>query len=190
MIDQWSEDRTGWALFSDDMTMRYRLARSLIGSRLDDVPERDEPKAERCVFVMLNPSTADAFQLDPTVNECRKRALSLGADVLEVVNLFALRSPHPVDLRKRAFGFRGDDQVNNDAIIKACTGAAWVIAAWGNHGALDHRDLTVFNMLRALGIKLHHLGLTADGYPKHPLARGKHRIPADLQLTAWSTEVR
>jgi hypothetical protein len=200
MIDQYNDDGTGWARFSDDMTMRYRLARRLTdrpGAALrfmnltEVAPIRAtdpiESEADRCVFVMLNPSTADAFRHDPTVGECIKRARALGADVLEVVNLFALRSPYPADLKKCAAGFRGDDDENNAAILAACTGAEFVIAAWGNHGALDYRDLSVLNMLRDAGIMLHHLGTTQDGYPKHPLARGKHRIPGDHQPIPWST---
>jgi hypothetical protein len=139
------------------------------------------------LFLMLNPSTADAFQPDPTVNECRKRAVALFADVLEVVNLFALRSPYPADLRKRAHGYRGDDELNNDEILAACTGAHRVIAAWGNGGKLDHRATIVRRLLADHAIALHHLGTTQDGFPKHPRARGKHRIPADQQPIAWSS---
>lgn len=200
MIDQFSDDGTGWARFSDDMTMRYRLARRLTDhpaaalcfmnlTKAAPIRASDpiEFEAKRCVFLMLNPSTADAFQLDPTVNECRKRCIALGADVLEVVNLFALRSPYPAELKKRAAGYRGDDTTNNAEILAACSGAYRVIAAWGNHGAIDYRDLSVLNLLRGTGVKLHHLGTTQDGYPKHPLARGKHRIPADQQPIEWST---
>ncbi len=192
MIDQHSDDRIGWARFSDDRTMRYRLARALpIAPGVEFPVTVGETGAVvgnwRVVFLMLNPSTADAFQLDPTVNECRKRAVALGADVLEVVNLFALRSPYPADLKKRAHGFRGDDELNNAEILAACTGAHRVIAAWGNHGALGDRDVIVRSMLRSAGIALHHLGTTLDGFPKHPLARGRHRIPADQQPIPWST---
>jgi len=189
VIDEYNADRTGWARLSDDRVMRYRLSRSLRNQPIAEMLSRLLPGefiGKRVVFLMLNPSTADAFVLDPTVNECRKRAIALGADVLEVVNLFALRSPYPADLRKRAHGFRGDDAVNDLAIIDACTGAHLVIAAWGNHGALDHRDTVVRSLLRERGTVLHHLGTTQDGYPKHPLARGKHRIAADFVPQQWS----
>lgn len=184
MIDEWNDNRTGWARFSDDRTMRYRLARSLTGLSLDD---EYLTAADRVVFVMLNPSTADAFKHDPTVGECIKRARAEGADVLEVVNLFALRSPYPADLKKCATGFRGDDEHNNRAIVEACRGAAMVIAAWGNHGALGGRDEIVKRLLAREGVVLHCLGETQDGFPKHPLARGKHRIPGDLRPAQWST---
>lgn len=197
MIDDFNTSRTGWARFSDDRVMRYRLARALSerAVAVNQHPTGDPTEVKigwlvgplkRVVFLLLNPSTADAFELDPTVTECRKRSINLGADVLEVVNLFAFRSPYPTDLRKRAVGFRGDDPENNATILAACTGAHCVIAGWGNDGALDHRDLSVLNLLRSNRTALHHLGTTQGGYPKHPLARGKHRIPADQQPIAWS----
>ena len=195
MLDEFNDDRTGWARFSDDKTMRYRLARS-IGRPYPITVDGDEAKLDgyenkpfsfdgmvvRVVFLMLNPSTAYAFELDPTVNECRKRAISLGADIMEGVNLFAWRSPYPADLKKRAAGARGDDSINLAQILAACRGARFVIAAWGNDGNLGDRDRIVVPALREAGIKLHHLGLTQFGHPKHPLARGKHRIPADQPL--------
>jgi hypothetical protein len=184
VIDSYSDDGTGWARFSDDEVMRYRLARSLTLTRLV-IADGIVQGLARIVWLMLNPSTADAFQLDPTVNECRKRSIAMGGDVYEVVNLFALRSPYPADLQKRAAGYRGDDIYNNEAILSACFGAKAVIAAWGNHGALGGRDQIVRANLRDAGIPLQHLGLTDGGYPKHPLARGKHRIPADLQPVVW-----
>lgn len=184
MIDQWSHDRTGWARFSDDMTMRYRLARNLNGLPIE-VRDGHIADADRVTFLMLNPSTADAFKHDPTVGECIKRARQLGADVLEVVNLFAFRSPYPTDLRARAHGQRGDDHLNDGELLAACTDA-YVIAAWGTGGRLDWRDEVVRKQIARVGIKLHHLGTTQDGFPKHPLARGRHRIPADQQPIAWS----
>jgi hypothetical protein len=172
VIDEYSSDSTGWARFSDDRTMRYRLARVLSGRPIAQMLSRLLPGeliGSRVVFLMLNPSTADAFVLDPTVKRCVAFARALGADVLEVVNLFALRSTDPRELYKRTFGSRGDDHAACNEIIAACTGARWVIAGWGTHGALDHRGDIVRSMLRHSGVALHHLGLNKDGSPKHPL---------------------
>lgn len=195
MIDQYSEDRTGWARFSDDMTMRYHLGR-LVSDRARDIggeaiwrslhQGRSLPGIEILVFLMLNPSDADAFTPDPTVGECVKFTRRWGHDVTWVVNGHAFRSPYPRDLKKRSCGMRGDDHVNDQAIMLACSMATVVIAAWGNDGALDDRDRKVLGMLRGWGIVARHLGMTQAGHPKHPLARGKHRIPADQQPIPWS----
>lgn len=183
MIDEFNDDGTGWARFSDDKLMRFRLGRSLTVplTRLVIVDGVVQGLA-RVVWLMLNPSTADAFKPDPTVGECIKRSRSYGADVMEVVNLFAWRSPYPADLKKRAYGQRGDDAINNAEILAACQGAKLVVGAWGNHGALGDRAIHVRHVLRKAGIELMHLGVTDGGFPKHPRARGKHRIPADQAL--------
>lgn len=193
LIDQWSDQRTGWARLSPCGKFRYRLGRSLDTDR----PLVLSPggvlcfgapfaQASRIVFLLLNPSDADASEPDPTLHECCKRARGLGAGILEIVNLFALRTPHPTDLRRPPGNLnRGDDSTNNHEILEACRGATMVIAGWGNDGDLDGRDRFVRNLLRLSNIELHHLGTTNDGHPKHPLARGRHRIPADQQPTLW-----
>ncbi len=187
-VDVFNENRTGWARFSADRRYRYRLGRVLTSTaflaRAADVDQRLLPalkQLRRVVFVMLNPSTADAFRLDPTVNRCVRFATRWGADVLEVVNLFALRSPNPADLYSASAGERGADTRNNEEILAACRHSARVIVAWGNHGELDNRGRDVASRLIVAGVALHHLGLTNDGFPKHPLARGKAWIPDDFE---------
>ena len=185
MIDEYNADRTGWARFSDDKRMRYRLARSLTGSPVivrDSIVLGDRI----CTFLMLNPSTADAFALDPTVRRCVGFARDLDADVLQVVNLFALRSTDPDALYEP--GDIGDGHLNDGEIIGACTGSVFVIAGWGVHGALRRgsggipRGRAVKEMLQdRLGFSPMHLGLTKAGHPKHPLY-----LKATTQPEAWA----
>lgn len=177
MIDERSTDGIGWARFSDDRKFRYRLSRVL-----HPLTPREE-RLVRVTFVMLNPSTADAFKLDPTVRKCCEFARLWGADVLEVVNLFALRSPYPEDLDTAVEV--GDDPANDEAIMEACTGAARVVAAWGNHGYRWGRGHIVADRLKLAGIPLSHLGMTGGGYPLHPLARGKAFIPLTREPQLW-----
>ena len=181
MIDEFSDDRTGWARFSDDYEMRFRLARSLNAKPIE-IDERGVIQCERCVtFVMLNPSKASAFILDPTVTRCIGFATDLGADVMQVANANALRSTDPKELYKRAAGSRGDDATNNEQILLACKGAYRVIAGWGAHGKLGWRGTTVRRLLADAEIVVHHLGLTKEGYPRHPLY-----LKGDTQPEVWT----
>lgn len=118
------------------------------------------------VFVMLNPSTADAFVEDPTIRRCLSFAKREQAGGVVVVNLFGLRSTDPRALRHHP------DPVGplNDAFIRQATaGALMVVAAWGAAGVEHGRGARVAETLRRRGIPLHCLGQTSTGQPRHPL---------------------
>lgn len=128
----------------------------------------------RCLFVMLNPSTASAHVLDPTVTRCHRFALDWGHGSFEVVNIFAHRSTDPRALRTVA------DPVgpgNNDAILAAADAADLVVAAWGVHGALHDRGPAVHALLTGAGHALHHLRMTSSGHPGHPLYLPGSTVP-------------
>lgn len=165
------------AAFSSCRRFRYRLLRRL-GVQSNDTP----PKI--IAFCMLNPSTADAFTDDRTVARCMKFAARWGGTVLEVVNLFALRTPYPSDLK--AADERGADTINDWMIEEVARRASQFLVAWGNDGALDGRDQHVVQLLRRAGCTMWHLGLTDGGFPKHPLARGKHYIPDTQTPVEWT----
>lgn len=195
MIDEYKRDGTGWARFSADRLQRYRLGRILHPRALTDSPfgvgswgsEAWRAQWVRIVFLMLNPSDATEAKPDNTVSRCVKFGQIWGADVLEVVNLFAFRSPHPKDLRKALY--RGDGPENDREILSACKGAHRVVAAWGAGGDFDlvsERARRVEEILRFAGIALHCLARTDDGTcPKHPLARGRHFIPYTKELEVF-----
>jgi hypothetical protein len=129
------------------------------------------PRLPRCVFVMLNPSTATAFQLDPTVRRTVSFAKAWGCGALEVVNIFAFRSTDPSAL------YHHPDPVgigNDDAIVAAASAGSVVVAAWGTHGALSGRGEHVRTLLGDAGVDLVALRVTKGGFPGHPLY-----VPAD-----------
>jgi hypothetical protein len=138
-----------------DRTRRYRY-------RLWRTWATDKP---RLLFVMLNPSTADAEKLDPTVRRCVGFAERWGYGSLEVANLFAFRSTDPSEL------YRAEDPIGpeNDRHIKdAVRASRSVIAAWGQHGRLRGRDEEVVELVTDLA-DLHCLRRTKHGLPWHPL---------------------
>lgn len=152
------------AEFSDCKNYRYELWR--IWS-----------KSSPAVFLMLNPSTADEVNNDPTVERCERRARSMGFGGLVVINIFALRSTDPSALYKHP------DPVgpkNDEAILKRVCGAGIVVCAWGGHGHLIGRGQEVLSLIRRAGVVPHYLKLNKDGTPKHPLYVGY-----DVAPKAW-----
>ena len=128
----------------------------------------------RVLFVMLNPSTATEARNDPTVERCERRARALGFGAFRVCNIFAWRATDPREMRAAA------DPVGpeNDAALRdGCDWADMVVCAWGTHGAHLGRGPRVEALLRATGHGLHHLGLTRDGHPRHPLYIAYARQP-------------
>ncbi|MDB4867283.1 MAG: hypothetical protein JWR03_1616 [Cohnella sp.] len=122
------------------------------------------PQLPGVLFVMLNPSTADASNDDPTIRRCIGFAKSWGCGSLEVVNLFAYRATNPDELKKC------EDPVgpeNDDYIVRAVQNAHKVVTAWGTKGGLLGRNKAVMKMLDKY--RPHCLDMTKDGHPKHPL---------------------
>ena len=150
------------ATFSPDGTYRYRLWR------------RWEGETQAIVaFVMLNPSTADAERLDPTVRRCFGFARDWGFGGMEVVNLFALRSTYPELLKKV------EDPVgpyDDAAILAALKSSDLAFVSWGVHGRLRARDREVMGLAEGI-CDLCCLGTTKAGDPLHPLRQPKRLKP-------------
>jgi len=155
-VDQ-REDLAGGlasAVFDESREYRYLLTRIW------------DPSRKPMVFVMLNPSTADAFVEDPTIRRCLSFAKREQAGGVVVVNLFGLRSTDPRALRHHP------DPVGplNDVFIRQATaGASMVVAAWGAAGVEHGRGARVTETLLARGVELQCLGTTSTGQPRHPL---------------------
>lgn len=128
-----------------------------------------------CMFVGLNPSTADATLDDPTIRRCIGFARSWGYGGLMMTNLFAWRATQPRDM------MAADDPVgpDNDVTLRtAYLNAEVTVAAWGAYGTYGGRH----NAVRAMLPRLHYLRLTKDGHPGHPLY-----LPASLRPVQWVT---
>ncbi len=123
------------------------------------------------VFIMLNPSTADAEADDPTIRKCIGFGKRLGFGGIEVFNLFAFRATKPHDLRNAGYQVGPD----NDQIIaeRLCVlglfARGYVICAWGANARGLNRPETVRCNLGLAGVRLRALRLLADGTPEHPL---------------------
>lgn len=157
----------GLATATYDATERWRFRLSRVW----------DSSGTRCVFVMLNPSTATEEVLDRTVSRCVRFARGWGHGSLEVVNVFAYRATRPAELKK----FDSPVGVGNDAAISAAAVAGdVVIAAWGVHAVHLGREAQVRALLAESGASTSLLRLTKRGHPGHPLY-----VRGDTRPTPW-----
>lgn len=131
-------------------------------------------KGGTALFIMLNPSTANAKLDDPTIRRCVGFTERLGYNRLEVANLFAYRSPDPLSLRRDTTQPIG--KLNDRILINAANRAHVIICAWGKHGSFLGRDHYITNTLLK-DHDLYALKLLEDGTPGHPLY-----LPNDSKL--------
>ena len=119
------------------------------------------------VFIMLNPSTADHLEDDPTIRRCIGFAEGNGFDGIVVLNLYALRSTKPENL------WKSDSPVGdlNDFYIKSVKSNE-VVCAWGRNAKKDRVD-HVLAILKESNISACCLGANKDNSPKHPLYLSK-----------------
>lgn len=150
-----------WAVISACQTFRYILVRHW-----------DESNCRRLVFVMLNPSKADAQLDDTTVRKCIGFAQRLGFGGIEIINLYAYRATKPADLKAAGWPV-GPDNFNHHAAVlnmaHARNANGVVICAWGAN-ARGRPEVARFQELAlAFGVPLYALKRSADGTPHHPL---------------------
>lgn len=157
LVTDFAEGRHGKAHATFDCGRRHRLT---LGRQWG-------PGGRIVSFCMLNPSTADAFKLDPTVTRCFNFAKGWGADGMLIVNIFSLRSTDPRGLSRCG---QPNHSLNDQAILAAANMGFATVAAWGNHGSHLGRGGEVAAMLGGCGRRILRLGEpTGAGMPRHPL---------------------
>ena len=135
---------------------------------------RWDPARPAANFLMLNPSTADEWQLDPSCTRARLYAERWGYGALIVTNLFGWRATDPAVMKAaRDPVGRGNDR----AIVRAARESAIVVCAWGNHGAHLGRSAEVRALLERARIQPRVLRMNAGGEPAHPLYLPAHLKP-------------
>lgn len=157
----WSDVIEKCAVLSDCGKYRYSLSRSW-----------EEGARSPAIFIMLNPSTADAERDDPTIGRCIGMGKRMGCVGIRVVNLFAFRATRPLDLKA------ADDPVgpdNFEHVLQAIERRndhhglmqGPVVCAWGTHGGFMGQDVTAMSWIASY--KPTCLEITKHGFPRHPL---------------------
>ncbi len=155
---------------------RYRLWREWRGThdpknwRWVDKDGNGDPYGwpKTCVFIMLNPSTADGNEDDPTIRRCVSFAKSWKFERIEVLNLFALRATDPRNL----IGVNHDEDPvgwDNQRHVEEVTASGdcgLIVCAWGAHGGYLDQDETMLGWFHK---PAYALGFTGAGLPRHPL---------------------
>jgi hypothetical protein len=129
--------------------------------------EWDETKPH-VVWIMLNPSTADHEEDDPTIEACIRFTKKWGYGSFEVVNLFAYRATKPSELKNLdkdvAIGAESLTYIR-DALERADL----IVAAWGSNGKTHKRNQDDELILLLKDYQLKCLHILTDGDPRHPL---------------------
>jgi len=156
----------GNALISDCKKYRYMLSRTW-----------SQTNTTRVLWVMLNPSTADASIDDPTIGRCIGYSKAWGYGGLFVGNLYAYRATDPKDLwmatERRGEDIRGPD--NDQWLCKMAPVSNLIVAAWGAH-ADPQRARGVARLLAGFQ-DVHCIGRTKAAQPLHPLYKSKDLKP-------------
>jgi len=155
------------ALISPCGTYRYWLSRPC---------EVAHPETGTALFVMLNPSTADHTNDDPTIRRCRGFARRWGCNGLKVANLYALRSTDPAGLWRHPNPIGPD---NDDHLMQLAAEHGDVVCAWGANAQQPRVETFTF-LMGKLGVRLWCLGTTKAGAPRHPLY-----VKSDQRLVRW-----
>ena len=120
----------------------------------------------RALFIMLNPSTADAEVDDATIRSCKRLSVALGYGSFEVINLFGWRATDPRELETAEDPVGPENERISEAAVARCDVA---ICAWGAHPMATTRGARVRGMVRSMRPAIYCLGTTKSGAPKHPL---------------------
>lgn len=177
-------DIQGSAEFSDETPPLFR--------RQLDRWWSDLPRALVC---MANPSYAGADRNDPTIHSLVRLTRSLqGCGGFTVVNWLPYIATDPADLH--AWRLRTSDNApdlaravcaENLARIRRLSVSAYArFVAWGDLVPfVPHTQQTLLALSLDRTHDLFAFGFTKGGSPKHPMARGKSRIPDGAQPVLW-----
>lgn len=160
LSDGYSLASPGGAIISECGAYRYRLHRRWLGGE------------GFALFVMLNPSTADASADDPTIRRCIDFAKRWGRCGIIVINLFAYRATSPANLVKAVdpVGPENDNIILSTAVrFRNWPSHLQVVFAWGAHAKTAERATAVHKIFEHYGLAPMCLGTTKAGHPRHPL---------------------
>lgn len=149
------------AVFSPDRKYRYSLWRIW------------DERLPLLLLIMLNGSTANENQDDPTVTRGMYRAGHGRFGGLLVGNEFGYATLDPDEMMRQADPVGPDNDLYLREMI---AGSGLQVCAWGNYGGFRGRD----KIVRAMVSEPYCLGINSTGHPRHPLY-----VPYSTGFTKW-----
>lgn len=152
--------------------------------------------APRAVVIGCNPSTADAMKEDPTSRWWNNWFCNAGFGGYDAVNLYPFCTSSPAECKRIVDGIDHGDWhirdelhfVNLPHVVAKAKAAAQVFVCWGNiawdQDWINH-VVEEIQTGESPWPDLWCWGTTKSGAPKHPLARGKHRMATDEPGVLW-----
>jgi hypothetical protein len=135
-----------------------------------------DPSKPLCIWIMMNPSTADWQKNDPTIGKVIRYCQRWGYGGVLVLNIYAYRSSKPEGIQGRV-GHR-----NNWWIVTMFSFAKRkrlkVICAWG--ASHKERGDEVRRLAVSAKLKLWCVEMAKNGEPKHPRWLSEDAIPMRL----------
>lgn len=132
--------------------------------------------------IMVNPSTADAENDDPTIRKVRGFAVRLLCERIIVGNKFAFRATDVNELGHAKDPVGPDNDRHIEQILRD---GDLHVAAWGSLNKLPEtmrgRWKDIVRIADRVGCRLHCIGLNNDKHPRHPLMTGY-----DTSMSEWS----
>lgn len=166
LFDNMTEDERSGAIISDCGSYRYHLWR------------RWDETLPTMVWVMMNPSTADASEDDPTIRRCIGFAKREGCGGISVRNVFALRATNPDELLKHHDPF-GPDNESHLLAARNCHLMSVLVLGWGakiKRLAWAYQKASACLVMQSPKC----FGTTKGGDPRHPLY-----LPGNAELIDW-----
>lgn len=150
------------ATFSSNRSCRYSLVRAW------------DESLPALTWVLLNPSTANEQEDDPTIRRVIGLSRTWGYGSATVLNLYARACTCPTELHNNFTERERIGPRNNQHLAQL---AAPIVVAWGAHTYARERARKVLTLLPPA---LFCIGQNNDGSPKHPLYARR-----DVQLTPF-----
>jgi hypothetical protein len=136
-----------------------------------------EAFAPAIVWILANPSTADALKDDPTTRNVKRISENMGYNTSIVLNVCAYRTPYPLELIKaRAAGVDviGADNISRIAAVLSTRGVQKVVYGWGDCLPEEPYFEDAIDRVRQVVGECGHnfpvcFGKNVSGRPRHPL---------------------